>query len=159
MKIKLLMKRELTIYLDKNFECEGIHSQITNKEDRHIIMWDFDNVHLDDLRLGLKMIQNYYCLPTIYIVESSPYRYHAYCFASRSFLETISIISSTPYIDVNFIRLGVIRGYFTLRISPRNGKNNKLADTLISKYQNEAEFSELTISKYLTHNGGNHATR
>ena len=154
MKIKLLFGYELNCYLNRQYWREGIDSQKDDNSDNHIIIWDFDNANPSSIATSLEIIQKRYCLPTIYILESSIKHYHAYCFASRSLKDDIHIISDTPFVCETFLRLGMVRGYYTLRISQRSSEDFKLRETLVSDWPNEMLSNETTLSKYITYNGG-----
>ena len=101
------------------------------------------------------MLQWRYALPDIYIVQSSNEHYHAYCFACRELKEVINILSSTQYICEDFLRLGMIRGYYTLRISQRNTEVFTIVKVLQSEYPDEMFPSEVTLNDYITYNRGN----
>lgn len=154
MKVNLLFGYELNCYINRRYKRTGVCSQKFDEQDKHILLWDFDNADIDKITFDLKKIQREYYLPTIYVIESSENHYHAYCFASRTFVETINIISSTLCVCENFLRLGMIRGYYTLRISLRQGEQFKLIKKIHSEYPDEILPSEVTLSDYITYNGG-----
>lgn len=120
---------------------EGACSLLENGE--HILMWDFDNVGLDDILASLIMIQSWHCLPRTYVLESSPGSYIAYCFKRCSFPRAISIVADTPYVDWQFVKLSVLRGYFTLRIGEKHGCEPRLVRVLESIYPETASIPEL----------------
>ena len=164
MKINLPFNYQLRIYCSQREEREGVASKIFKEEDKHILLWDFDNIKLNielaDIMATLINMQTQYNLPTIYVVSSSPTNYHAYCFTARSFREVIHIISATPQIDVRYLRLGMIRGYYTLRISPRKNDNFQLIEILESNLPDEVNPLDVSVSKYMTINkGGKNAKR
>lgn len=152
--ISLPNNYELKIYLNKLETRTGICSNDFETPDKHCLLWDFDNTSLDNIKNCLRDIQHKYRLPDIYIVESSPENYHAYSFTARPFLRTIHILSGTPFIDLTYLKLGIVRGYFTLRISKRHNKNIKFITCLGSKYPNEMNPLDLTTNEYLTANTG-----
>lgn len=144
------------IYISRIEKRTGICSRVYEDNNQHILLWDFDNSDLITIKHSLRNSQIAFSLPTIYIIESSPKKYHAYCFASRSFRETIMILATVPEIDMEYLRLGVARGYFTLRISPRKNEQFKPALTLYSNNQNEISPLDITVNEYLTSNRGQH---
>lgn len=157
MKIRLLGDYEIEVNFRFRQQARrlGVNSNSFREPDRHMIIWDFDSV--DDLRDcidNLKMIQSTYDLPTIYLVESSVRKYHAYCFAKRTFKELLHILSGTPMICEDYLRIGAIRGYYTLRISEREGEQFRLVTTLASDIEPEMLPSECSLSDYLTYNKG-----
>jgi len=136
------------IYVSRIVDVEGINSKI-GAENHHILLWDFDDVVLRDLELELMSLQIAYKLPTIYIVESSTAgHYHAYAFAKKSLPETLLILSSTNYLCQTYFKIGVMRGYWTLRISPEKGQF-RLVSTIKSNVP-ECDLSELTTLRYRT---------
>ena len=155
--LKLWSNLQLKVYLSKEEKRTGICSQEYANPEKHCVLWDFDNAELSVITKQLIVLQDRYKLPNIYIFESSLGNYHAYCFASRTFREAICILADTPNIDMRYLQLGMVRGYFTLRISPRNGKEIKYIATLLSIHSEEISRLDLTINDYFTSNkGGNH---
>ena len=148
-------KFQIRVYASVLEKRIGICSQKYDKTDSHILLWDFDYMSLSKIVKSLKVIQDTYCLPVIYVIKSSPDSYHAYCFTARTFRETITILSATTTLDITYLRMGIVRGYFTLRISPRkNEPKFKLVRKLWSIYPDEAGYSDMTINEYLTSNKG-----
>lgn len=154
--IKLPFHWQLRIYFSQLEKRIGVCSTIFQEKDKHILLWDFDDIdtELDEIIITLKELQSFYKLPNIYIVSSSVNRYHAYSFTCRSFREVIHILSDTPQIDIDYLRLGMARGYYTLRISERKGKEFILQYTLLSLRPNEVNPLDVTVNEYLTKNKG-----
>lgn len=130
-------KWQIRVYLDKQVEHTGVCSTKADNPKEHMLLWDFDDAKLGDIVNQLLAVSCLYSLPKIYLVSSSPGNYHAYCFASRDFRETISILASTKSIDLAYLRMGVARGYFTLRITPRKGGQFRLIRIIRSQVPNE----------------------
>lgn len=149
-----IAKYQLRIYLSKLEKRAGICSQSYNKPDKHCLLWDFDNAELEDIKLTLIGIQFIYNLPEIRIIKSSANKYHAYCFCARSLRNVINILSATPQIDMEYLRLGIVRGYFTLRISERNDSEFGLVDILKTGFIDEMSPLDVTVNEYLTSNRG-----
>lgn len=147
---------ELKIYINKQEKRVGICSDNIKNTDRHCLLWDFDNANLENIRACLKYMQKEYQLPNIYIAKSSSKNYHAYSFVSLPFLRTIHILSGTPFIDETYLRLGIVRGYFTLRISPRHNDKLEYIECLTSDYPSEMNPLDLMTNEYLTSNKGEH---
>ena len=156
MKINLPFSYQLRIYSSRLEKRVGICSKVFKEDDKHILLWDFDNVRLSKIIKSLTAKQIQYKLPTIYIITSSPKRFHAYCFASRTFREVINIISGTPEIDIKYLRLGMVRGYYTLRISSRTNDDFILIKTLSTSVMDEVNPPDISINDYLTINKGGH---
>lgn len=147
-------KLQFRIYFSTLEKRKGICSQKDTNEDLHALLIDFDNSELSDIVKSLRLIQIKYHLPTIFVLKSSPHSYHAYCFTARPFMKVIHILSDIPEIDKSYFRLGIVRGYFTLRITPRKGEKFGLIKTLASIYPPEMSPKGLTINEYLTSNKG-----
>ena len=156
MKINFPFSYQLRLYFSRLEKREGICSKVYKEDDKHILLWDFDDVRLPKIIKSLTAKQIQYKLPIIYIVTSSPKRFHAYCFASRTFREVIHIISGTPEIDTKYLRLGMIRGYYTLRISSRTTDDFILIKTLSSSVLDEVNPLDISINEYMTINKGGH---
>jgi len=153
----ILFNYQLRIYILKLEKRIGVNSQKYNDVNKHILMWDFDEASLATIYYSLYTLLKKYRLPTIYIVRSSPKKYHAYCFTARTFLQICHILSDTPKLDIAYFRIGIIRGYFTLRITPRKDEPNfKLVKIIWSIFPNETLPMDITTSTYYTSNkGGN----
>jgi hypothetical protein len=110
----------------------------------HILMWDFDDTPLSRVRGALRMKQMMDGLPNIYILNSGkPKHYIAYCFKACSWRNAFGIIASTPFVDWNFIKYAAVRGHFTLRVSPKNGRKPKIVKILHSPITETADIKEL----------------
>ena len=153
--IKLNKYYELKIYVNRLEKRTGICSQKYNEPDKHILLWDFDDVDLQGIIVSLTQLQIKYNLPSILIAESSKGKYHAYCFVLRTLQQIINILSATHNIDMEYLRMGTARGYFTLRISTRKD-NNKILPIriLFSKVPDETTLMDVTVNEYLTSNFG-----
>lgn len=145
--------KQFTFYVSTLEKRTGVCSKHFDS-DRHCLLWDFDEADIDSIRSGLHQLQKEFLLPSIYIVESSPFKYHAYCFASRSFCEVMAILALTPEIDVDYLRIGATRGYYTLRITPRQFDKFKLVATLHSDIPDEMHKLGMTVNEYFTSNLG-----
>ena len=154
MKINFPFNFQLRVYFSCLEKREGACSKIFGQNDQHIALWDFDDSDLTTIKSSLRLIQLWYKLPKIYIVSSSHERYHAYSFTARSLREVINIISATPEIDTKYLRLGMVRGYYTLRISPRKNDSIKLVEILPSYMPDEVSPLDISINEYLTQNKG-----
>lgn len=120
--------------------------------DMHILLWDFDNDILESVIHELKRLQNKYLLPDIYILESSENHYHAYSFTARNLQEIIHILSDTKSIDIDYLRLGMARGYYTLRYSPKMNNRICIIGVLPSNVNYEMSPLDVTINEYYTTN-------
>jgi hypothetical protein len=120
----------------------GVNS--TLPDGNHILMWDFDNVPLSHVETALKTKQQTEGLPNIYILNTGkPNNYIAYCFKACSWRNAYGIVASTPFVDWNFIKYAAVRGHFTLRVSPKNGRKPRLVKVLKSRVPETASIREL----------------
>jgi hypothetical protein len=154
MKIDILNRRiRFDFSVSKTVDASGIDSNIDTENVQHILLWDFDDASYSQIVEGLRSIQTRCKLPTIHIIESSPKHFHAYCFTVVDKSTAMYIISSTPCIDYTFFKLGVVRGYWTLRITPkkRNHLFHHVADLVSTKVAEDTSLSLLLeIVKYKT---------
>lgn len=121
------------IGLSRSVQVQGVNSKLP--DGRHILMWDFDNVEEDNVIKALLQVQRRYKLPTIYLINTGlPLHYHAYSFVARSFADVIRILYSTEGIDKVYFKIGIVREFFTLRYSPKRGREFKLVLRMPSKY-------------------------
>ena len=130
--------RNLTIYCGLTWSRTqyGVHSTLSDGQ--HLLLWDFDGVPFGHVVAALRGQQRTYNLPQITILQSSAgEHYHAYCFARRSFLDAVGVIGGTPSVDPNYWKLGIYRGYWTLRISPRADSTFRALLTLPSQVADE----------------------
>jgi hypothetical protein len=120
--------------ISKQTPIEGINSNIKGTK-KHVLFWDFDNVPLEEVIKTLCKIQRKYHLPRISVVNTGVEGYfHAYCFKAKKWGDAIKIIAETEGVDRMFFWLGIMRGYFTLRIGDKPGRSFQAIAILPSKY-------------------------
>jgi len=120
----------------------GVNS--TLPEGDHILMWDFDNIPLDDVITALQSVKYFYTLPNIYIFNTgTPDHYIAYCFKAMPWRHSVSIVAATIGVDPNFFKYGVYREHWTLRVTPKEGRKPKLVKILHSTIPEDVNISEL----------------
>lgn len=96
----------------------GVNSNL--KDGQHIIMWEFDETDLDQVKCALFAAQVFHQLPEIQIARSHPDGgFHAYCFKAMSFIETLHIVSGTALVDPHYITLCAMRQHWTLRLTDK----------------------------------------
>jgi hypothetical protein len=124
----------------------------------HILMWDFDDVPLRDVAYHLRFDQKEYCLPPIYILSTGQKNHYiAYCFKRVPWRIAYAIVAQTPGVDWNFLKYAAVRGHFTLRVSPKNGRKIKLEAVLKSTVPENVNVKELkSWVKYETLADGRH---
>lgn len=154
MKIPLLFGHQLKLYLSKEYKRTGVCSKVF-KTDEHCLLGDFDYVEdFSGLLMELDRIQHKYKLPDIHVIQSSIDKYHIYCFCARPFMEIVHILSDIKGLDKAYFRLGIIRGYFTLRISERENEKFEKVALLMSLVPPDISPLEVTTNEYLTSNKG-----
>ena len=121
---------------------DGVNSLQDNGE--HILMWDFDGVDRKAMIESLMGQQLVNRLSDILILDTlkrynnpDPWAeypvlssYHAYCFTTLPWREAFTIVWNTPKVCQTYLKMAFVRGYFTLRFSPKNGRGFKLLTTL-----------------------------
>jgi hypothetical protein len=120
----------------------GVNSKM--RDGRHILMWDFDHLPLANVKAILAEIAVQEHLPKIYILESSkPDNYIAYCFRACSWWDSKRIVAATPEVDELFFKYGVYRGYWTLRVTVKDGYHPKLVSTVYTVHKETARIDDL----------------
>lgn len=151
--INILNKYQARFYFSKVEKRHGICSKHSENE-KHMLLWDFDNTDLENILQDLRYLIARYALPNVYVLQTSKSGYHAYCFSARPFKEVIHILSDTNSIDMHYLRLGMVRGYYTLRFSARQDGSPKLIKILESVYPAEMSPLDMTVNEYFTTNRG-----
>ena len=120
----------------------GVNSTLPNGN--HILMWDFDDTCLNNVIDALLSAQRVYELPTIYIVETKKDKnFAAYCLKETLWRKAIEILTFTKGVDYNFIKYGIYREHFTLRVSPKCGRKPKLIYKLFSDTPEDVKVKDL----------------
>jgi hypothetical protein len=95
---------------------------------RHILMWDFDGVSENEVRMAIGEAITRWILPDVLVWSTGrPYSYHAVCLEPYEFNDALAIVATTRYVDRWYIALSAIRGYFTLRYSAKGNESNRKA--------------------------------
>ena len=125
-------------------------------EGQHILMWDFDEIPLEDVKTALRVVQTRYWLSDIRIIRTKePDNYQAWCFSTFDLQTAAAILASTEHIDWQFFRFGVFRQHWTLRTSPKLGRTPKFCCQL--EGYREPDISPVDLKswvKYETLDGG-----
>jgi len=120
----------------------GVNSILS--DGNHVLMWDFDDTKLEDVMDALIHVQAEYMLPPIYVLETKPGKnYIAYCFKKTEWRKAVEIVVSTPHVDWNFIKYSVYRGWFTLRVSEKDGRRPKLVHVIPSDVPEDCDLFDL----------------
>ena len=125
MEFRIVTKtRKLHFSFEKIRRVKGVNSKIDDQT--HFLMWDFDNIPLALVQISLEQVQRTFDLPSIAILSTGKENgYHAYCFKACSFLLARTILAGTANVDLKYVALGFMRGYFTLRYSDVEGREFK----------------------------------
>lgn len=122
--------RRLTFTYAKVAKVIGVNSNL--EDGRHILMWDFDDTNLEDVKGVLRVVQARYFLSEIYILETKKaMNFIAYCFTAMDWRKAVEIIAQTQLVDWQFFRFGVYRGHFTLRVTPKEDRHIKKVASLV----------------------------
>jgi len=143
------MIKRLTIgSLRMTFSCAhitqvtGVNSELANGN--HILMWDFDDVPLENVKISLGAVQARYFLSDIIILKTKePDSYNAWCFTAKPWWKAVAIVASTKWVDWGFFRYSVWRYHFTLRTSPKNGRDSKVIARLKGYEEPTAKIEDL----------------
>lgn len=114
MRIKLPFRRELIVSLKRHVTRVGVSSDVG--DNKHILLWDFDNVDRELVIKALRMVQWSFDLPHILVVPTRADSFHAYCLEAFPWARCLAILAATAYLDPTYFKMGVVRGYFTLRV-------------------------------------------
>jgi len=106
--------------------CFGICSNTS--DGKHIIMFDYDDISLNDVKNDIIAIQKKFNLSAFYVL-SSDNGYNAFCLSKKSISEIKEIYNFSKHLDPLYIKLSFEkRGYFVLRMSG----NKKLILTIVT---------------------------
>ena len=107
----------------------GVNSYVGEGE--HILMWDFDDVSLDDVKQALLTMQARYWLSDVHILNTGRENsYHAYCFTRVDWRRAVEILAATPYVDMKYVKWCLFRGRLTLRTGDKVGRLTHKVATL-----------------------------
>ena len=124
-------------------DITGVNSLL--KDGNHILMWDFDDIPLWQIKLILACIQKDYELPQIRILNTGKKNHYiAYCFKRCQWWNAKRIIASSLFTCEDYFKWGVFRKRFTLRVTPKEGRKPKLVAILHSDIPEDVNISELT---------------
>jgi len=130
-------------------QMKGVNSILSDS--RHALFWDFDNVDREEVIKIMLAVQQRWQLPPIYVLNTGlPKFWHCYCFYAVSYGLALHILAETPRLDKAFFKIGVIRGYWTLRYSKKEGRTFTTDIILPSIYYETVTPNELSILRYWT---------
>ena len=120
----------------------GFNSLLT--DGNHILMWDFDDVPLEKVKDSLALMMAHYFLPKVYILETrKDSSYIAYCFKRTNWKLAVLIVAHTPLVDWNFLKYGIYRDKFTLRVTDKGHGKPHCVAVLDSSIPEDATVEDL----------------
>lgn len=135
--------------LSHSVKQTGVNSLLPNK--KHILMWDFDGQNSVTVVSELKRLQKKWKLSNVYIFSTGLLNYwHAYCFTACDWAIVLHILAETKGLDQSYFKIGVIRGYFTLRYHPKRNRDFGSSVVLPSKVPEDVDPFELSNLEYWT---------
>lgn len=141
----------VTLTIARTTEVIGVNSEV--KDGKHILLWDFDGVPLERVKSALRVLQDRTGLSDIYVFQTrkDAENYHSFCLQSHSWKEVVAIIAATPEVDFAFFKWGVVRGHFTLRISPKGEEIPWQVATIPGKGEEDVTWKDLkSFTRYET---------
>jgi len=138
------------IALTHSGQVVGVNSRLSSG--KHFLMWDFDGVQEEDVKQALGQVQKRFRLSRVFLLNTGlADSWHAYCFKSFEFPDVLRILAWTQFLDKVFFKIGVIRGYWTLRYTAKRGRNFKPALILPSRVKEDVDPFQLhSFTKYWT---------
>jgi len=134
--------RRFIFFSKKIHKTAGVNSNL--KDGRHVLFFDFDNVDLETVKKELYQVMFIYQLPSVTILSTGrPNSFHAFCFKRKTLTEALHIVLDCPHIDKVFVMMAFKRGWFTLRISEKNGRTPTYLTTLHSNFQSDCTSNDL----------------
>lgn len=153
-----LFRYRIVLTAAKTEVIEGVYSSLDN--DKHFLMWDFDDIELNSVIESLNSVQSTFGLPKIHILETEKGNgYHAYCLCKVSFKDACAILAITQGIDMRYYTAGVMRHKWTLRIGEKSGRSIKAIHIINSDIKETVAIED--IKNFCTYKtpGDNHKTR
>ncbi len=137
-----ISKFRITLTFARVIDVIGVNSNLP--DGNHILMWDFDDMRLADVFESLGEQQIMYNLSKIYILETTPKKnYIAYCFTKLPWFDACKVVITTRGVCRSFIKFGLIRDHFTLRVSPKCGRKPKLVGIIPSEFPDDLTANDL----------------
>ncbi len=128
----------LHIGISRSTKVKGVNSRLA--DGMHFLMWDFDDKPFLEVAKALRRVQIRHALPNIYILSTGLKGYwHAYCLYRHKWERARAIIADTDGVDKVFLAIACLRGYLTLRYSPKKGRPFFHAHTLESQVEEDVK--------------------
>lgn len=119
-------------FITKTEDVTGITSYVDNEKNHlHYVLWDFDNVPLDEIIKELNTVAIMFELNNIVIMSDKKGSYRAFSPNKVEFRTLLRILLYTDFVDWNFIKWTMRRGYATIRMSQKQYREKpKIVDIL-----------------------------
>ena len=125
----------------------GLNSRIA--DGLHVVMWDLDGCSQAQAENALLTAMERWALPTVYLYESSPRHYLAFCGQAETNTRFAEIGLSTPFIDRKWLAYGLLRGEWTIRMGPKGDKGEPaLKKRILSTRRPNVSPETVTITRY-----------
>jgi hypothetical protein len=143
----------VVFYARQVYGTGGVDSKLA--DGNHVLLFDFDGITVRQLETELRYVQDKYQLPTIHVLNTGrPDSWHGYCFYRCAFRKALQILFDCPSIDLNFVRFGIWRDHFTLRVINKNKRGIETHSKLYSTVPETCTVRELdSFSFYQTGSG------
>jgi hypothetical protein len=132
----------ITLTVARVSKVIGVNSNLP--DGKHIIMWDFDDLDIRQVKDALIRVQGRFVLPEIRVVSSgTENHYLAYCFKRSDWIDALRVVICTDGVDANFIRFSAFRQHFTLRVTPKENHVPRFETVLLSEIASDCDRKEL----------------
>ena len=103
------------------YDRVAITNQTTDK--MYVPFWDFqENTKQEWIEHALLDVQQRFALGDIFVIQTFPREsYRAFGFDKLDFMELVSLLAETEYLDVNYLRWLVFKKYSAIRITNKEG--------------------------------------
>lgn len=129
----------------------GVNSILKNGYG-HMIMLDCEGCDITEIISDIKRMQQKHALPVAHLCDTGRYdHWHVIFFTNCHWRNAIRIAADCNYEDLNHLKFSLQRGWFTLRLSIKNGADIKYHSIIESPFPDESKITDLkSIVKYET---------
>jgi len=131
----------------------GYNSTLRNGD--HILMWDFDDLPLEDVVVEIGQIIQYFRLPCAEIFDTGKSNHWHVVIRKRvPWWLARHIVAAAEHVDKSFFLYGIWRNYFTLRFSAKNGRQPRLVMVVPGCTEPDVSWDEIcSFDEYVTQRG------
>ncbi len=161
-KIRLRLGNHRLLFFRLEFWNQVIHDRIglSNQCDdgTFVPYWDFKEGSKQEwIEHSLLDVQQRFALGDIFVIQTFPKEsYRAFGFDKLDFMELVSLLAETEYLDENYLKWFVYKKYNTLRITQKEGTHdiavgflNGTKSTREMSWKHEAFFTKLYKLPYI----------